>query len=258
MKRGDNSDIKVVQAKCSYIVYLSNQIAYYVGSIKRMQYKDSMMKKAFLLGAAALSLQGCFYAHTSQAPIAQSYPLTEQKKMQAMHHWQVLADFEAKGIVQQLKDRPLYVVPGKTGTAFDNTFRELLMSELVQDGATVMMNPARTEVSYDVNLVEHKDQGHVRQPEGTYTALTAGIGVLSIASTWSEPGLVALPVALVADALAGNLVDETDTEIAITTRVTEGGRLLHSSTNIYYINSGDKSQYQPPVKQTRTISVTDR
>ncbi|MBT3147259.1 hypothetical protein Q4583_16990 [Neptunomonas phycophila] len=218
-----------------------------------------MIKKAFLLGAMTLSLQGCFYAKTTQAPIAQSYPLTEQKKMQAMHHWQVLADYEAKGIIHQLKDQPVYVVPGNTDTVFDKTFREMLTSELVQDGATVMLTPTTAaEITYDVSLVEHKDQGHIRQPEGTYTALAAGIGVLSLAADWTEPGLVALPFALVADALAGNLVDESDTEIAITTRVSEGGRLLHSSTNIYYINSGDKAQYAAPAKTTRTIRVTDR
>lgn len=220
-----------------------------------------MMRKVVLLSAMAVALPGCFYGHTSQAPIAKTYPLTEQHKMQAAHHWQVLADYEAKGIVHHINGQSLHVKEGGK-TSFDQTFRQLLISELVNDGATVMVSPnAAVEVSYDVNVVVHKDRGPIRHPEGALTALTLGVALVDNAfSNWSNPEIVALPLAVAGDVFSGNLVSEEDYEVAITTRVTQHGKLLHSSTNLYYINPGDKDHYEMEKKAptTRAVRVTDR
>ncbi|WP_293268046.1 hypothetical protein [Neptunomonas sp.] len=219
-----------------------------------------MIRKVLLLSAITLTLPGCFYAHTSQAPIAKTYPVTEQHKMQAAHHWQVLADYEAKGIMHQLKGQSVYV-NGGDGSSFDQTFHQMLISELVNDGASVMVSSnAAAEVSYDVNLIEHKDRGLIRPPEGAISALTVGVAVAALPyNQWAEPALALLPMALAADLLVGNAVSESSHEIAITTRVSQQGKLLHSSTNIYYINPGDKDHYTVPKKAvptTRTIHVT--
>lgn len=221
-----------------------------------------MIRKVVLLSVITLTLPGCFYANTSQAPIAKTYPITEQHKMQAAQHWQVLADYEAKGIVHQLKGQSIYVNGGDKKSSFDQTFRQLLISELVSDGASVMVSPgASAEVTYDVNLIEHKDRGMIRPPEGAISALAAGIAVATVPyNHWSEPALALLPMAVAADLLIGNVVSETTHEIAITTRVSQQGKLLHSSTNIYYINPGDKDHYrvpEMPQPTARTIRVTD-
>ena len=57
------------------------------------------------LGMVSLMLSGCFYANTSQAPIATTYPYTEQQRMQAAHHWDVLARHEATQILQRERVR---------------------------------------------------------------------------------------------------------------------------------------------------------
>lgn len=221
-----------------------------------------MIRKVVLLSAITLVLPGCFYAHTSQAPIAKTYPITEQHKMQAAHHWQVLADYEAKGILHQLKGQSVYVREGLGGSAFDKTFHQLLISELVNDGGSVMVSSnASAEVSYDVNLIEHKDRGMIRPPEGALSVLAAGIAVATVPyNRWAEPALALIPMAVAGDLLIGNVVSESTHEIAITTRVSQQGKLLHSSTNIYYINPGDKDHYMMPEKPqptARTIRVTD-
>ncbi len=221
-----------------------------------------MLRRTALLSLVTLLLPGCFYAHTSQAPIAKTYPLTEQHKMQAIQHWQVLADHEAQGILQQLKGQSLYVAKGESSSPFNDTFHELLTSSLVSGGGVVMTSPSMAaEVSYDVNLVEHKDRDAVRPPEGALSVLAAGIAVATFPfNHWNEPSLALIPAAVVADIFAGNVVSESSHEIAITTRVSSQGRLLHSTTNIYYINAGDKSHYvAPKAKQaaSRSIRVTD-
>lgn len=221
-----------------------------------------MIRKVVLLSAIALTLPGCFYAKTSQAPIAKTYPLTEQHKMQAAHHWQVLADYEAKGILHQLKGQSVYIKEkmADDSTSFDSTFRELLISELVSDGASVMVTPnAMAEVSFDVNVIQHKDRGPIRHPEGSLTALTLGVALVNNAvNNWSDPEVVAFPAAVVGDVFSGNIVSEEDHEIAITTRVTQNGKLLHSSTNLYYINPGDADHYKKEKEEpkTRTVRVT--
>lgn len=218
-----------------------------------------MMRKLAILGAVALTLPGCFYAHTSQAPIAKTYPLTEQHKMQAAHHWRVLAQHEASGIVASLDGQTVYVDVGDDQAVFNRTFKQLLSEELVKQGALVMLQPgAAATVQYDVNLIEHKDRGYIRPPEGALTALTAGIMVASLPyNQWSNPELALLPAAVIGDVLIGNATSETPYEIAITTQVVKSGMLKHSSTNLYYINGGDKDHYQRPAQSARKIRVTD-
>ncbi|SIT12026.1 hypothetical protein [Neptunomonas antarctica] len=220
-----------------------------------------MLRKTILLSAITLALPGCFYAHTSQAPIATTYPISEQHKMQAAHHWQVLADNEAKGILQALNGQSVFV-SGDDGSPFGQTFHQLLISELVNGGGSVMVSSnAAAEVSYDVNLIEHKDRGMIRPPEGALSVLAAGVAVATIPyNRWAEPALALIPMAVAGDMLIGNVVSESTHEIAITTRVTQQGKLLHSSTNIYYINPGDKDHYmapEKPISTVRTIRVTD-
>ena len=218
-----------------------------------------MIRKIAILGAMALVLPGCFYAHTSQAPIATTYPISEQQKMQAAHHWRVLAANEANGIFQKLNGQSVYVNAGTEEAIFNETFKQLLTSELVSKGAAVMVSPKATvEVSYDVNLIEHKDRGMIRPPEGALTALAAGIAVASIPiNHWKEPALGLIPMAAAGDFLIGNLSPETSHEVAITTQVTKDDMLQHSSTNIYYINAGDKEHYVGSAESMRTIRVTD-
>ncbi len=72
------------------------------------------------LGLASLMLSGCFYANTSQAPIATTYPYTEQQRMQAAHHWDVLARHEATSILQRerVRNRDLHISEADHGEVY--------------------------------------------------------------------------------------------------------------------------------------------
>ncbi len=229
--------------------------------------------QAASVGVASLLLSGCFYANTSQAPIATTYPYTEQQRMQAAHHWDVLARHEATSILQRerVRNRDLYIsaaddndVSTYRGGEFGRGFRSLLTSELVSRGANLTTIPTVNGaiITVDVDVVEHRDRGFVRPPTGAFTALTAGVAVATIPiNHWAEPALGLIPAGILADITSGSWTNTGNEEIIVTTQIIDGERILYSSSNIYYINAGDRRQYAPhsipraPV--TPTVSITD-
>lgn len=221
-----------------------------------------MIKPFLIVGVCASALTGCYQQNTSQAPIASTYPSTYQQKMQAAHHWDVLAGYEATLIAQSLKGRNLLVhIPeDELATSFKASYRNLLTSQLVKNNISVSTKPTGAlTISYKVDLVEHQDQDAIRAPAGSWTLLSAGVAVAAHAiHKWTPEAKLLIPAAMVADIYSGNWVDETETEVIITTQVTEGSRIIHSSSNIYYINDGDKGQYKNKMKRLKEISVSDQ
>ncbi|WP_447553411.1 hypothetical protein [Vreelandella sp. EE22] len=209
------------------------------------------------VGLASLALSGCFYANTSQAPIATTYPYSEQQRMQAAHHWEILARHEAGQILarERVRFRDLHIQDptpegyvAYSGGEFSRGFRTFLTSELVTRGAnvTTAATANSAEVVVDVEIVEHRDRGFIRPPVGAFTALTAGIAVAAIPlKRWSEPALGLIPAGMVADVTSGSWTHTGNEEIIVTTQVIDGERILYSSSNIYYINKGDRRQYAP-------------
>ena len=221
-----------------------------------------MLRKVFLLGIGSTMLAGCFNTHTSQAPIATTYPISEQQKMQAAHHWDVLASHQAEMLIRNdmLKSQPLYIRGSDAATPFSTAFDNLLTSQLVSKGAYVKASPDQAaEVSYKVQVVKHKDRGAIRAPEGAITALAAGIAVATVPfNNWSEPALALLPAAGVADLFSGSWTSETNQEVVITTQVTLADQIVYSNSSIYYINPGDFDHYKTPAKTTKTVKVDNK
>lgn len=225
------------------------------------------------LGLASLMLSGCFYANTSQAPVAATYPYTEQQRMQAAQHWEVLAQHEAAGILrsERVRFRDLHIpaeehayLSAYSGGEFERGFRTLLTSELVSRGGSVTTLPRSggATVQIDVEVVEHRDRGYIRPPFGAYTALASGIAVATIPlRNWSEPALALIPAGMLADTTNGSWSHTGNEEIIVTTQIIEEDRILYSSSNIYYINAGDRRHYAPhrvpQAPTTPTISITD-
>lgn len=217
------------------------------------------------LGSSVVLLAGCA-AGTSQAPVAITYPRTEQQKMQAAHHWDVLAEYEAGRILTALKDasNPIYIdVPTALDSAFAYGYAAMLQSHLVSKGAVVVTEPVSgsVRISYFTQVLEHKDRGYVAPAPGTYTALGAGVvAVAAAADTWEPGALAALPVLLAADVLSGGYAKVEPTEVIITTRMIEGMLVLYSDTDIFYFNPGDTDHYldQATLRKGMTFKVVDQ
>ncbi|GAB0150641.1 MULTISPECIES: hypothetical protein [Marinobacterium] len=221
-----------------------------------------MLRKVCLLGIGSTLLAGCFGTHTSQAPIATTYPITEQQKMQAAHHWDVLAQHQADMLIQSdmIKSQPLYIKGADTATPFSTAFDNLLTSQLVSKGAYIKASPSQAaEVSYKVQVVEHKDRGPIRAPQGAITTLAAGIAVATIPfNHWAEPALALIPAAGAVDLFSGSWTSETNQEVVITTQVTLSDQVVYSNSSIYYINPGDFDHYKVPAKTTKTVQVNNQ
>ncbi|MCV6613308.1 MAG: hypothetical protein OIF55_21365 [Amphritea sp.] len=219
-----------------------------------------MVKKLLVCGVCAGLLSGCFQTNTSQAPLASTYPISEQQKMQAAHHWNVLAEHEAELITQSLPaiTKPLYITESAQETPFGRGFSALLTSKLVQQGADIRTRAdGAATIRYQVEVLEHTDRDSVRQAPGTWTALAAGVAVAALSvEKWNAPEILLAPAAIGADLYSGNRVAQSNHEVIITTQIVQGNRVLHSSSNIYYINGGDKNHYNPPEPSTTTIPVT--
>jgi len=235
---------------------------------------SSLALHPLAIGMASLALSGCFYANTSQAPIATTYPYSEQQRMQAAHHWNVLARHEATQILQRerVRFRDLHIAEASqdtphaySGGEFGRGFRTLLTSELVSRGAnlTTQPQPNSAEIHIGVEVVEHRDRDFVRPPVGAFTALAGGIAVAAIPlNQWAEPALGLIPAAIAADVTSGSWTHTGEEEVIITTQILDGEHILYSSSNIYYINRGDRRQYAPDrvpsAPSTPSVSITDR
>lgn len=214
-------------------------------------------------------LAGCSSSNTAQAPVATTYPYAEQRRMQAAHHWEVLARYEVEQMMghERLRVLPLYLgeppYSSESGS-FHRGFRDLMTSELVKRGARVSTVPEHAaQIRIRLEAVRHRDRSFIRPPKGAFTTLALGVMVASHAYThWAEPSLLLLPGALLADAFSGNWTYTGDDEVIITTQVVESQRIVYSSSSLYYINAGDRWQYGVPNVPSRSLlpmmPVTER
>jgi uncharacterized lipoprotein YajG len=226
-----------------------------------------MSTKLALGVAAVLSLTACANT-TSQVPLADSYPYSTQQKMQAAHHWDVLAEDVAvrlNGHFQQasLLNRPINVVPSNS-SAFQAGFEDLLISQLVNKGFDIRDNNAEAlKLKFDTQVVSHSDRGYIRPKNGTYTTLAmlatgvwAAVGIADNSTTVKDAliatGVIGSGVAM--DATAGNINSISNKEVIINVSLMEGDKFLMRKSGIYYINEPDDSHYKAPLA-TKSISV---
>jgi hypothetical protein len=128
-----------------------------------------------LLVSVSLFFGGCQYIQSksvaseskpvtpvmSAVPLPSPYVQTRQKKMQAVHHWSVLAKDVANMIHAKLLrtlpeyQEPVYVAPAGI-TPFDKAFQQLLITNLVEKGIVVSNNYNDPLVlSFDTQVVSH-------------------------------------------------------------------------------------------------------
>ncbi len=205
----------------------------------------------------------------SRIPQPASYAFSEQQKMQAAHHWDVLAADVANQINNQLiisdyVDKAVYVkatcgtdaVPCEQGetTQFNEGFRDLLITRLVNYGVPTSSNKKLTdiEVNYKVQVIYHASNRYTMAP-GTLTALTAVISVFRNAPST----LQALAIATGIDLLNTASPINGHYEVIITTSMVTEEKYLFRTSDIYYINDPDFWHYQnaPTGKTIQMVST---
>ena len=199
-------------------------------------------------------------------PIGFDY--SQQKKMQASHHWDVLAadianQLNNELIINDYLDTPVFVrktcgdensvCKPEESTVFEESFRDLLITNLVTLGVptTPHLSDKAIVVNFKAQPVYHNRNRWRTLKPGLLTALTAGI--LVIRNAPSE--LVTLAIAGTIDFANAAYVNPSNFEVIITTSVIAKHQYLFRNSNIYYINDQDSWHYMIPAEPAE-ISLT--
>ena len=188
------------------------------------------------------------------------YEYSQQHKMQAGYHWEILAEDTAQEINRELIlndfiNTPVYVretcgdenTPCEQGetTVFNESFRDLLITKLVGFGVPTSSVPSSKAITinYKAQTVYHHARRARTIKPGLLTALTAGIVVLRDAPT----ELIAILTAGAVDSVNATLAMHGHFEVLITTSLIADSKYIYRNSNIYYINDADSWHYMKPV-----------
>ena len=202
----------------------------------------------------------------SQVPVASTYPVNYQKKMQAAHHWDVLTADVAQRLYDNLvasglsRGRPiaLSIQRPKYTSEFGIAFHNLLLTHLLERGFIMSESPTGgMPVSYDIQVVTHKDRGFIRPTPGMFTTLAGSVLVIRDVADHSSAAATMLGAAAV-DVLSGFITDTPNSEIIVTTSVMCEDRYVSRVRDIYYVSDNNVEQYiakVPPPTSTRMMEV---
>ena len=189
----------------------------------------------------------------SQLPIAQSYDLSYQRKMQAAYHWQVLAEDVSSKVIERMETRalPIRIViqPEGPTTAFSQALEDMLITQFVERGLVVLSVPSQDAIvlTYDVQVVTHEPGRFVREAPGTYALLGAGvIAVTSLVNDFSVGGLswTVAGAAAAAELGAGSYAEVSNTEVIINASLLWQDEYVARYTDIYYVPDDDSGHYE--------------
>ena len=220
----------------------------------RMNPKHSLRGRVFATAALAVLLGGC---SSLDVPRADNYPATDQKKARAVHHWDVLADDVAGRIAGKISawpagEYPIYLAPSPGDTSFNNGFRKLLITRLLDRGVVLSTQPTAVTLTFETQVVQHNARVQTWGPM-PWTRLALGVGV---ARDWylfrqgagsMLAGVAALGAVtdLTQYAIDGSAAGgPTRTEVLITTSLESGDRYLASTADVYYVEPDDSSLYK--------------
>jgi hypothetical protein len=213
---------------------------------KILQNKGGAFIVKYTLTILLLFIPTFLISCTSQIPIATNYPYSEQQKMQAPHHWDVLSTEVVNQLSQSRKvsdNMPIFVVPKFhcpdkedktiwTATCpltqadesdqlatipFKRAYQNYLIAQLVKAGYTVVNDSSAADLimTFDIQLIKHNCRP-VRSPD-----IISKFGrVFAGAADGAYIGVEASPY-----------------EIVITTSVKQGNTYVMSHTGTYYIDA---------------------
>ena len=214
---------------------------------------------------AILLVGGC----ASRIPEPITYPYSQQQKMEASHHWQVLAEDLANRINNELiitdnihKTVSVKETCGNEATpcsptetsSFNEAFHDLLITNLVGFGIPTQQqkDDETIQIHYKVQIVRHASERIRTLQPGLLTGLSAAIVVLRNAPF----DLITLAVGAASDVANANMASHGHYEIIITTSMLTGGKYLFRASDIYYINDKDFWHYQDHQQQAKTRKLT--
>ena len=228
------------------------------------------MKISKAVGLTALAglasvLVGCA---NSPIPLARNFELTSQYKVRSAGHWELVSR-DVVGQTTATLDKagvgslPVYVGLPARPSAFDQGFRDFLITQMVQGGKQVLTtssDPQALQVSYQTQVVRHNSPRPHFIPGG-FTMLAAGLGVAyGLRHEHVDMKLIGvLGLAGVSDYAASiNAGGPTATELILTTTVTRGGQYLARKTDVYYLENADTPLFTRPSYKNVNMKVVSQ
>lgn len=218
------------------------------------------MSSFVVLCGLSFFVAGCA---TSPIPLAENFELTTQQKVRSAGHWELLSRdvvaqtstfMQHSGIASGVA---YYVEDPVNASAFDKAFRQFLITDMVQNGQPVSMNPgAPVNVTYEVQVVRH-NSSRPRFIPGQYTVLATGLLAAYGVSTMHVDAqrLALVGAAAGADYLASiNSGGPTNTELILTTTLSSGSMYLARTTDVYYLENVDAGLFSKTAP-ARTFEV---
>jgi len=134
------------------------------------------MRQAFaLLLLTSILLTGCS-SHFSEAPVAGNFLTKKQMKLQSASHWQIVAQDLAEKVRHDYQgNTPVYLEPSADDHPFSRAFHEYLTTALVQQGFTVLKEPADQFYLMTTHLQVVRFQPQRGQPSGFWHSLASGL-----------------------------------------------------------------------------------
>ena len=178
---------------------------------------------------AAATLAACQPHTYSAVPVATTYPITTQQRMQAAHHWDVLAREIADDVAPRAKqsNSKLFVTNKGPRSTFGDGLHSYLVAALVERGITTVTTPENAlTLQYSVQLIQQPSK---RPDPNNYI--------------YYPPRQEAEP---------------TQTEVIVSADNNKGGEYVFKTNDTYYINTADTGHYAPPVKKPVADAAAQR
>lgn len=185
---------------------------------------------------------------TAQAPLPTGYLFSTQQKMQAMQHWDGLAEKIARNTSRALdhflpnETLPVYIVPGED-TAFARSFRESVLTYLVGYGVPVTL-VADSAVTLETNIefvahhrtLDRNSEGLRASPEPGFRQAKNKLGKYE-------------RVPLVGEESGYFDAKTPRTEVQINTSLMHQGDFLYRDSSYFYVDIADWRQYREKLAQ---------
>lgn len=221
------------------------------------------MKKLIFAGATLVALAGCAPFPYSETPLATNFDTSRQLKVQAAHHWQVIANETADDLLKSIAKGNvcipgascprLYVEPTNPRSAFGRAFHNQFVSRLVASGqnVTTAAKDAEITVALDAQTVRFSPNRSQYLGVGKFTMLSAGLWGLhemNLHDISHRPGPVVATAAVIADVLEYNMAEfakgpTPQLELVLTAAAKRNSQYVARSTSVYYVADGDSSLY---------------
>lgn len=217
---------------------------------------------------AVLILLGFTCFSCSHAPQVVGQQFSHQKKIEAAHHWEILAKDFSKQLALYLENNPInkigtgYSVEGASvsdhpyiyiqtndRSVFGRAFRQSLVNELTGLGYPIAYSPDEAlTLRWSVQKIHYDATRRMNTVPGTYTALAAlGYGVYKLYGETSAFGAT-IATGAILDLMdqGGEYIFEKkapNSEINLAISISKSGILLARQSSVYYVNSEDADQY---------------